>query len=149
MQGVQQKVLAYITFKDQLLIFSHPDFPEAGLQVPAGTLLPGERPGDGVMREACEETGMKNLRLIRFIGETCRDMRDFGLEQIHQRFYFHLACSAEPPLTWRHYETNPSDGSPGPIAFDFFWVSLTSNVPPLIADMDEKLPELIRRMDTD
>jgi 8-oxo-dGTP pyrophosphatase MutT (NUDIX family) len=40
------------------LIFSHPDYPEAGLQVPAGTLEPGEHPEAGVLREAYEETGL-------------------------------------------------------------------------------------------
>jgi ADP-ribose pyrophosphatase YjhB (NUDIX family) len=142
MISVHKKVFAYVTYRDQLLVFSHPDFPEAGLQVPAGTLNPGERPEEGVMREAYEETGLQNLVLVRFLGETRREMRDFGLEQVHQRFYFHLACSEEPPQTWRHYETHPSDGSPAPIAFDFFWVPFPGGVPPLIADMDEKFKEL-------
>ena len=51
---LKHKVLAYITHGERLLIFSHPDCPEAGLQVPAGTLEPGEDPAEGAMREAWE-----------------------------------------------------------------------------------------------
>ena len=38
-----QKVYAYITRAEQLLVFSHVDFPEAGIQVPGGTLEPGDQ----------------------------------------------------------------------------------------------------------
>ena len=36
MRPVKQKVFAYITYQRRLLVFSHPDFPEAGIQVPTG-----------------------------------------------------------------------------------------------------------------
>jgi hypothetical protein len=38
------KVFAYITHTDRLLVFSHPDFPEADIQVPAGTVKQDEPP---------------------------------------------------------------------------------------------------------
>ncbi len=37
-----KKVFAYITRGDKLLVFRHADFPEAGIQVPAGTAKEGE-----------------------------------------------------------------------------------------------------------
>ena len=37
-----RKAFAYVTHGNRLLIFSHPLAPEAGLQVPAGTMLDGE-----------------------------------------------------------------------------------------------------------
>lgn len=37
-----KKVYAYIKRAEQLLVFSHMDFPEAGIQVPGETLEPGE-----------------------------------------------------------------------------------------------------------
>ena len=49
----------------------------------------------------------------------------------------------DPPETWTHYETDPSDGSPAPIPFDFFWVRLPDEVPELIADHGLMLPRLL------
>ena len=52
------KVLAYVVRGDDLLVFRHADFPTAGLQVPAGTVEPGEPPVEAVLREVREESGM-------------------------------------------------------------------------------------------
>ena len=41
---VKRKVFAYITHRCHLLVFWHVDVPEAGIQVPAGTVEPGESP---------------------------------------------------------------------------------------------------------
>lgn len=41
-----KKVYSYITHQDLLLLFVHVDFPEAGIQVPGGTVEPGETPID-------------------------------------------------------------------------------------------------------
>jgi 8-oxo-dGTP pyrophosphatase MutT (NUDIX family) len=43
--------------------------PEAGFQVPAGTLEDGEEPERGVLREAMEETGLTRLEVVAFLGE--------------------------------------------------------------------------------
>jgi ADP-ribose pyrophosphatase YjhB (NUDIX family) len=69
MPAVKHKVLAYITHGDRLLVFSHPHAPEAGIQVPGGTNREGENPEEAIMREAREETGLKDLRLQAFLGE--------------------------------------------------------------------------------
>jgi 8-oxo-dGTP pyrophosphatase MutT (NUDIX family) len=50
------KVFAYITWGIKLLVFSQPTAPEAGIQVPAGTVEDGEAVDAAVMREAFEET---------------------------------------------------------------------------------------------
>ena len=39
---MKQKVLAYIIQDDRLLVFRHTQFPEAGIQVPGGTVEQGE-----------------------------------------------------------------------------------------------------------
>ena len=52
---------AYITRAEQLLVFKQVDFPEAGIQIPGGTIESGELPEDPVLREAFEETGLKRL----------------------------------------------------------------------------------------
>ncbi|GHO85715.1 hypothetical protein [Dictyobacter formicarum] len=43
MRPIKQKVFAYITHQRRVLLFTHTFSPEAGIQVPAGTLEPGER----------------------------------------------------------------------------------------------------------
>jgi 8-oxo-dGTP pyrophosphatase MutT (NUDIX family) len=43
----------------ELLVHEHRDAPEAGLQVPAGTIEPGETPVDAARRELWEEAGLR------------------------------------------------------------------------------------------
>ena len=143
---LRRKALAYITHSDHLLVFSHPHAPEAGIQVPTGTVKPGEPPEEAVMREAVEETGLAGLKLAGYLGEARQDMSDFGLDEIHQRHFYHLYCECDPPDTWQHYETDPSDGSAEPILFEFFWARLPRGVPELIAGHDEMIPQLIEHL---
>ncbi|MPY67295.1 NUDIX domain-containing protein [Deinococcus sp. SDU3-2] len=58
--GCREKVLAYITRRpDELLVFEHESgFVDAGIQVPAGGLEPGETPEVAVLRETLEESGL-------------------------------------------------------------------------------------------
>ena len=144
MRKVKHKVFAYITHQHHLLVFRHPCAPEAGIQVPAGTLEEGERVEDAVLREAFEETGLPDLTLDCFLGEQERDMSDFGRDEVHHRRFYHLRCHGHPPTTWRHEEPCPSDGSrQKPILFEFFWAPLPHAVPPLIADHGMLLPQLL------
>ena len=142
---VVRKAFAYITHNSRLLIFSHPLEPAAGLQVPAGTMHDGETPDQAVLREATEETGLEGLRIVRFLGEAWRDARDVGKDELHHRFFFHLACDSEPPERWRQYELDTSDGSPPPL-FELCWVPLPDSVPPLIAGHGELLPALLHSL---
>src|SRR5690349_18913171 len=107
---VKRKVLAYITHGNRLLVFTHPFAPEAGVQVPAGTVEEGEELAAAVMREAWEETGLEGLRLVRYLGHVQRDLSDFGKAEVHDRYFYHLAYDDEPPTTWRHEELYPSEG---------------------------------------
>lgn len=143
MSTVKGKAFAYITHGDRLLVFRHPSAPEAGIQVPAGSIREGESPEDAVMREAREETGLSDLALDRFLGLHRRDMSDFDLDETHHRHFYHLLCASEPPPTWQHHETDPSDGSSEPILFEFFWARLPDGVPHMHADHDKHLPRLL------
>ena len=117
------KVFAYITHGNSILILNHPDHPEAGIQVPAGSIEYGESPRNGVLREAFEESGLASIRLIRFLGLVRVKFPKEGFHEFHNRWFFHLNCDDDPPDIWRHQEMTPSDGSP-PVWFEFSWVDL-------------------------
>ena len=153
---VKRKGFAYVTHgaagRERLLIFSHPHAPEAGLQVPAGTLEEGESPEVGALREAHEETGLSELELVGFLGEQRRDMRDVGKTELHHRYFFHVRCTAKtPPERWRNYEVYPSDQvAAGAVTerplFELFWVPLPDGVPPLVTDHARYLGVLVERL---
>lgn len=138
------KVFAYITHGNRLLVFRHADFPQAGIQVPAGTVQPNEHPDEAVLREIYEETGLSDFTEVHFLGEQIRDMADFHRNEVHHRHFYHLRCAGDPPTTWRHNET--SGGMIQPIVFEFFWADLPNRVPELIADHDKFIPVLLKRL---
>jgi 8-oxo-dGTP pyrophosphatase MutT (NUDIX family) len=139
---IKTKVLAYITHGERLLVFRHTDFPEAGIQVPGGSVEPGEDPAAAVLRETEEETGLTAVTLVCYLGECLFDLTVFGRDEFHRRKFYHLRCVETPPETWHHSELTPSEGPPDPILFEFWWARLPDEVPTLIADMGAMLPEL-------
>lgn len=96
MPPIVGKAFAYVTKGECLLLFTHPLSPEAWIQVPAGTMEPGESPEDAVLREAREETGLARLTGARFLGEYDAPRPDGG---IHRRYFSHLRCEYEAPET--------------------------------------------------
>ena len=149
MRLVKQKVFAYITHNHHLLVFNHPFSPEAGIQVPAGTIEEGEHPEAAVLREAFEETGLTDLTLDCFLGEQKRDMSDFGRDEIHYRRFYHLMYRKTPPHTWRHEELyHSSDSSQMSIIFKFFWAPLPDEIPHLVADHGIVIPQLLKVLST-
>lgn len=143
MPPVIHKVYAYVTRGNNLLVFRHIDVPEAGIQVPGGTVKDGEDLADAALREAQEETGLKDLSVHAYLGEQIRDMSDVGRDEIHHRHFYQLLCEGEPPETWQHDETDPSDGTPHPIPLEFFWTQIPSGLTELICDQGILLPVLI------
>lgn len=142
----KRKVLAYITHGSRLLIFRQPEYPEAGIQVPGGTVEHDEPLDLAALREAQEETGLPDLTLVRFLGVAEYDCHPHGKPEIHERYYFHLRCSGTPANEWDHWEEEPSEGEESRILFRFSWVDLPDGVPTLIAEMDEMLPALVAEL---
>jgi 8-oxo-dGTP pyrophosphatase MutT (NUDIX family) len=74
MPRILEKVTAFITSDDgrSLLLFQHPN---AGVQIPAGTVEADETPAEAVLREAAEETGLAiaSLSVRRYLG--CREAK--------------------------------------------------------------------------
>ena len=139
---VVEKAFAYITHGGRLLVFEHADFPEAGLQVPAGTILSGEPPEAAVVREAREETGLVAFSAVVFVGTAEFDARRSGKDEIHRRHFFHLPVVGTVPERWRHHERDASDGTREPIAFDLYWLPLSTAAARLVADHGRLIPAL-------
>jgi 8-oxo-dGTP diphosphatase len=145
MNQIVHKVAAYITCNHLLLVFIEPDFPEAGVQVPAGTVGEGEPLEDAVLREAYEETGLSNLKLESYLGTRVYDMRPITGDEVDiHRHYFHLSYSGPMGKNrWQHWEETPSGGETEPILFELYWVAFPDGIPELsgkLGDMLEKLP---------
>ena len=126
----RNRAYAYITHGNRLLVFEHADVPEAGIQVPAGTVEEHETPQAAVIREAREETGLKDLEFVTELGNFEHDMTGFGVEELQHAWFYHLRCTEEPPESWRHHETHEGTGEP--ILFELYWVSMPDGVPELI-----------------
>ena len=118
---VIRKVLAYVVWDGRLLVFRHRDHPDAGLQVPAGTVRDTESVEVAVLREAQEETGLPGLAIRRFLGRYEFDIAPYR-DEIQDRFVFQLDVGQEPPKEWVHHELH--DGLQPPTAFCFYWLPL-------------------------
>lgn len=131
MSLIVPKAFIYLTRGgSELLLLAHPGHPEAGLQVPAGTVEAGEDPKDAARRELTEETGISAFRIRAFLGEASYDMRPWGKEERHRRFFYHAVLTGVAPARWRHAEEH---GGLAPIPLEFFWWRLDSGEPDLIA----------------
>jgi 8-oxo-dGTP pyrophosphatase MutT (NUDIX family) len=121
---MKPKVVCYIIRDGQLLVFKRLDeaWDESGLQVPAGSIKPGEMPEVAAIREASEETGLTALRLVRKVGESQYDMTPYRSE-MHHRHVFHLEVDDVTPERWVSSEEDPDDGS-GPKRFECYWIPL-------------------------
>lgn len=119
----KEKVLVYIFRRGgphaEVLVFEHADFPEAGVQVPAGTLEPGEDPADGALREASEETGLSGLSIERVIGVF--DWLRSDLNQLHHRHVYVLACDGPVRDAWEHVVTAGEEDQG--LRFRFYWLA--------------------------
>ncbi|MFJ8435312.1 NUDIX domain-containing protein [Kitasatospora sp. NPDC094019] len=122
---VREKVLAYIVRGGRLLVFRHTDhsYEEVGVQVPAGSIRPGEEPERAALREAREETGLSAFTVVRKLGETTYDLTPYRYE-IQHRHVFHLDLAEPTPERWSSQEAH--DGTRAPTPFECFWIPLPS-----------------------
>ncbi|WP_329309256.1 NUDIX hydrolase [Streptomyces microflavus] len=117
------KALCYIVRGGRLLVHRHVDFPweEVGVQVPAGSIREGEAPEAAALREAREETGLTDFKIVRKLGVTEYDMGPYRAE-IQERHVFHLELAESTPERWPSQEDH--DGEQEPTRFECFWIPL-------------------------
>jgi 8-oxo-dGTP pyrophosphatase MutT (NUDIX family) len=110
------KVLTYITHGAKLLVFRQPDFPEQGVQVPGGSVEPGEALAAAALREAREETGLFELAVARYLGSRAYELKvDVGPP--HLRHFFQLSCPSAPRRPWQHLGSFSVAGA-APVRFE-------------------------------
>lgn len=120
---VKEKVLVYVVRDGKLLVFRHIDYSyeEVGIQVPAGSIRPGESPQDAALREAREETGLSEFKVLRKLGEFTYDISPYRWE-LQQRHVFELELCEPAPERWDSQEDH--DGQGEPTRFECFWIPL-------------------------
>ena len=124
------------------MLLAHPAHPEAGLQVPAGTIEKGETPIDGAQRELTEETGLADFQIQEFLGERVYDMRPFGKTEWHRRFFYHATFNGDAPARWQHLEHH---SGAAPILIELFWWNLADGIPSLIGGHGDMLHRLVQK----
>ncbi len=137
------KAYGYVVARGQLLVFREPEFPEVGIQVPGGTLEPGETPEIGVVRELTEELGRTDFDVRDLVATQRFAFDKDGTRHVHDRHYFHVEPQTAWPAAWTHADETPDLGGP-PVHMEFFWIGLTDPSVSLFAGHGEALPKLRR-----
>ena len=117
---MKHKVLVYVLRPTaagawEFLAFRHRDYLEAGVQVPAGTVEPGEDREAAAYRELAEESGLtaEQVRLVRKLAEADEPEWD-------QRRHAYLFEPRGPlPERWAH--TVAGVGEDQGLVFEYDW----------------------------
>ncbi|MGY5309188.1 NUDIX hydrolase [Nocardia gipuzkoensis] len=122
-KSIREKVVVYVVRDGKLLVFRHPDFSweEVGIQVPAGSIRVGETPESAALREAREETGLSEFKIVGKLGEADYDISPYRFEVQHRHF-FELKLCEDAPDRWASQEDH--DGESEPTWFECFWIPL-------------------------
>lgn len=125
------KVFVYVTRKDarELLVFEHPT---AGVQIPKGTLEPGEEPIIGARRELIEESGVETHRQLQLLAT--------DRWRHHLRVVYHVELNHLPDA-WDHVATGSPDEE-GKI-FSYRWVPLENAHNEVDHDMADTIAQLL------
>lgn len=120
---IKEKVLCYVVRDGRLLVFRHTDYSyeEVGIQVPAGSIRPGETPEAAALREAKEETGLSEFKIVKKLGVVEYDISPYRLE-IQNRHVFQLELAQDTAERWASQEDH--DGKQEPTHLECFWIPL-------------------------
>lgn len=104
------RVAAYVirhSTGPELLVFDHVGIPEAGTQVPAGGVQPGEDLRQAVLREVAEETGLLTASVIREIVTEDKPHPDTG--EPRRTTFFWLQAPTGTSNAWDHRVSGDGD----------------------------------------
>ncbi|PLT31420.1 NUDIX hydrolase [Peribacillus deserti] len=118
---MKTKVLAYIIRKKnenfELLIHCHRDFPDAGLQVPAGTVEENEVLEAALFREIEEESGLNDVKLLQKLDHYVFTNPENNED--HDRHVFVLKAADDTKTSWDHVITG--SGQDRGLVFCYSW----------------------------
>lgn len=138
----KRKVLAYITKGQksnlEILVFKHRDHPEAGLQVPGGTVEEDELLVNAMYREIEEETGIVREDLTMVGNIHTYNYYPINRNTIHERAFFHFTYSGYQEK-WDHQVM--CEGEDDGLIFQFRWERVES-LPILAGDQGAALGKL-------
>ncbi|WP_293026728.1 NUDIX domain-containing protein [Natronococcus sp.] len=113
------KVCAYITRNGRELLTFEANGHD-GLQVPKGTIEPGESPLEALHREVAEESGLTELESTRRLAEDVW-VRRLSPPKLYRRHFFHVSVE-EDRDRWTHVVTG--DGEERGMEFEYAWREL-------------------------
>ncbi|MBT2533016.1 NUDIX hydrolase [Arthrobacter sp. ISL-48] len=122
---------------DKYITFTQPDFPEAGRQVPAGTIEDGETPPQAASRELQEETGLNRRISLFHFADSVYDMSRYKPE-IQIRSWFLGVAEADDFPTGRWTQIERRADQPDIVA-EFSWTEISFQEQ-LIAGHSDLLP---------
>jgi 8-oxo-dGTP diphosphatase len=122
---MRQRVLAYVTRqrhgRTELLVFEHRDEPEAGTQVPAGRVDPGETLEEGLLRELHEEAGLDRVRIVRELPV----LGAWAGASPYENHAFEVRAETAPE-TWEHVVHGSGDDAG--LVFVYRWVGVDTEI---------------------
>lgn len=128
-----EKACAYVTRNgSELLVFEGPG--HDGLQIPKGTIEPGEGPREALCREVVEESGLATFAGIHHLVTDVWNRRERPPKR-YVRNFFHVPVPGARDA-WTHTVTG-SGGERG-ARFEFSWVDLPTDAA-FALDLDDYL----------
>ena len=123
---MRQRVLAYVTRERdgriELLVFDQQGDPEAGTQVPAGRIDPGETLEQGLLRELHEEAGLGRVRIVRELPI----LGDWVERSLYENHAFEVRIEEETLDSFEHVVHG--DGDDAGLVFLYRWVGVDSGL---------------------
>lgn len=139
-----QKVLAYVVRNGsgdrEVLVFRHLDHPDAGIQIPGGTIDPGESPLDALHREVKEESGLASLRVVAKVAQS--PFHATWRNEWQERHVFHVEAPETCPDEWVHVVSSGEEDKG--LRFAFVWMPLAKAQEELQWGQGEWLGQLVR-----
>ncbi|MCZ2260196.1 NUDIX hydrolase [Sporosarcina sp. G11-34] len=136
----KRKVLGYITKGEdpnwEILVFKQKEHPEAGLQVPGGTIESEELIIDALYREIEEETGIPRDELILEGKVNKTSFYPKNKNTFYERTIFHLTYIGPNRSEWEHLVE--SDGEDDGMTFCHRFIPV-HELPKLAANQDQAI----------